>query len=90
MVSRLSFVQSSRLRTSLVALWPARARGRPRLARRFTPYAIVSFPPWQTRALQPDIRQKLAGHDDSKVHANYTHHELQTLRGTIEKLPRLE
>lgn len=34
-----------------------------------------------------EIRQKLAGHSDSKVHANYTHHELQTLRGAIEKLP---
>ena len=36
-----------------------------------------------------EIRQKLAGHADPKVHANYTHHELQTLRGAIEKLPRL-
>ena len=34
-----------------------------------------------------EIRQKLAGHSDSKVHANYTHHELQTLRGAIDKLP---
>jgi integrase len=34
-----------------------------------------------------EIRQKLAGHSDSKVHANYTHHELQTLRGAIAKLP---
>ena len=36
-----------------------------------------------------EIRQKLAGHSDSKVHANYTHHEVQTLRDAIEKLPRL-
>jgi integrase len=34
-----------------------------------------------------EIRQKLAGHSDSKVHANYTHHEVQTLRGAIDKLP---
>jgi integrase len=37
-----------------------------------------------------EIRQKLAGHSDSKVHANYTHHELQTLRGAIGKLPSLK
>jgi Phage integrase family len=37
-----------------------------------------------------EIRQKLAGHSDSKVHANYTHHELQTLRGAIAKLPSLK
>jgi integrase len=36
-----------------------------------------------------DIRQKLAGHADPKVHANYTHHEIETLRGAIAKLPRL-
>ena len=37
----------------------------------------------------PDIRQKLAGHADAKIHAHYTHHELQTLRGAIAKLPRV-
>jgi integrase len=37
-----------------------------------------------------EIRQKLAGHSDSKVHASYTHHELQTLRGAIGKLPSLK
>lgn len=35
----------------------------------------------------PDIRQKLVGHSDAKVHAQYTHHELQTLRTAIEKIP---
>jgi integrase len=35
----------------------------------------------------PDLRQKLAGHADEKVHAAYTHHELETLRGAIAKLP---
>jgi integrase len=37
-----------------------------------------------------EIRQRLAGHSDSKVHASYTHHELQTLRGAIGKLPSLK
>jgi len=36
----------------------------------------------------PDVRQKLAGHADKKVHAAYTHHDLQTLRHAIEQLPK--
>jgi integrase len=35
----------------------------------------------------PDLRQKLAGHADPKVHANYTHHEEETMRAAIDKLP---
>jgi integrase len=35
----------------------------------------------------PEVRQKLAGHADPKVHANYTHHELAVLRDAITKLP---
>jgi len=34
-----------------------------------------------------DIRQKLAGHADAKVHAGYSHHELQTFRDAVAKLP---
>ena len=37
----------------------------------------------------PEIRQKLAGHADLKVHANYTHHEHKTMRAAIDKLPSL-
>ncbi len=36
-----------------------------------------------------DIRQLLAGHADAKVHAGYTHHEIETLRVAVEKLPTL-
>lgn len=36
----------------------------------------------------PDLRQKLAGHADEKVHAGYTHHQIETLRAAVEKLPR--
>jgi len=36
-----------------------------------------------------DIRQKLAGHADERVHQNYTHHELETLREAVKKLPRI-
>lgn len=34
-----------------------------------------------------DVRQKLAGHSDEKVHAGYTHHEMKALRSAIGKLP---
>lgn len=37
-----------------------------------------------------DIRQKLAGHADAKVHAGYTHHEIETLRLAVAKLPSLK
>ncbi len=36
----------------------------------------------------PDLRQKLAGHADDKVHARYTHHEWTTLHEAVAKLPR--
>jgi integrase len=36
-----------------------------------------------------DLRMKLTGHKSAKVHFGYTHHELKTLRGAIESLPRL-
>lgn len=36
----------------------------------------------------PDVRQKLTGHADKKVHAVYTHHDMDTLRSAIDKLPR--
>lgn len=35
-----------------------------------------------------DLRQKLAGHADERVHRGYTHHELETFRAAIAKLPR--
>ena len=34
-----------------------------------------------------DIRQKLAGHADAKVHAGYSHHEIETFRAAVDKLP---
>ena len=36
-----------------------------------------------------EVRQKLAGHTSAAAHGIYTHHEIETLRGAIEKLPRL-
>ena len=37
----------------------------------------------------PEIRQKLAGHADARVHAGYTHHEFEVLRSAVAKLPPL-
>jgi site-specific recombinase XerD len=36
-----------------------------------------------------EIRQKLAGYTSAEVHGTYTHHEIETLRAAVEKLPRL-
>jgi integrase len=37
----------------------------------------------------PDIRQKLAGHTDPRVHADYTHHTIKTLRDAVALRPSL-
>jgi integrase len=36
-----------------------------------------------------DVRQKLTGHADAKSHATYSHHELETIRGAVEKIAAL-
>jgi integrase len=36
-----------------------------------------------------ELRQKLAGHSNAATHGIYTHHEIETLRDAIAKLPRL-
>lgn len=37
----------------------------------------------------PELRMKLTGHKSESVHAGYTHHELETLRAAVGKLPAL-
>jgi integrase len=39
------------------------------------------------QGVAPDIRQKLAGHSSAAVHGIYSHHELETLRAAVAKLP---
>lgn len=39
--------------------------------------------------VNPDVRQKLAGHSDPAVHAGYSHHELETLREAVAKIPHI-
>ena len=36
-----------------------------------------------------DVRKKLTGHADAKSHATYSHHELETIRGAVEKIAAL-
>jgi integrase len=42
------------------------------------------------RGVAPEIRQKLAGHASSDVHALYSHHELEPLRAAIAVLPAIK
>jgi len=41
------------------------------------------------QGVSPELRMALAGHTTEAVHREYTHHELQTLRAAVEKLPGL-
>ena len=36
--------------------------------------------------VSPELRMKITGHSDSKVHGNYTHTQVETLRQALEKL----
>jgi integrase len=38
----------------------------------------------------PELRMKLTGHTTEATHKIYTHHEIETLRRAIEKLPGLQ
>ena len=40
--------------------------------------------------IAPDLRQKLAGHTDSKSHARYSHHEIDAMRSAIKTVPSLK
>lgn len=39
--------------------------------------------------IAPELRKKLSGHADEKIHAGYTHHEIKVLREAVGKLPSL-
>lgn len=47
-----------------------------------------SFNSHLSRAGVPeDVRQRLCGHDSKEVNRRYTHHEIETLRASVAKLP---
>jgi integrase len=39
--------------------------------------------------VSPELRMKLTGHSSEAVHRGYTHHELDTLKAAVSKLPAL-
>ena len=49
-----------------------------------------TFITWLANAgVSPELRQAMTGHLDSESHKLYTHHELTSLRGAIDRLPGL-
>ena len=36
-----------------------------------------------------EVREKIAGHSDARTHQKYSHHEIETLRQAVEKLPSI-
>jgi hypothetical protein len=36
-----------------------------------------------------EVRQKFTGHASAEMNQHYTHHEIETLRAAVEKLPTL-
>ena len=40
--------------------------------------------------VSPELRMKITGHSDSKVHGNYSHVNVETLRESLDKLPALQ
>ncbi len=63
--------------------------GRSRISKGFHSLRHSFISSLANAGVHADIRQKLAGHADERVHQNYTHHEIETLRGAIEKIPSL-
>jgi integrase len=37
-----------------------------------------------------EVRQKFTGHASAEMNQHYTHHEIETLRAAVEKLPTLD
>lgn len=63
--------------------------GRTRLKKTFHSLRHTFISNLANAGVHADIRQKLAGHSDERVHQNYTHHEIETLRGAVGKIPSL-
>ena len=63
--------------------------GRTRLKKTFHSLRHTFISNLANAGVHADIRQKLAGHSDKRVHQNYTHHEIETLRGAVGKIPNI-
>jgi integrase len=68
---------------------PSGEKGRTRNSKSFHSLRHHFVSQLANQGVAPDIRQKLAGHSSSAVHGIYSHHELETLRAAISKLPVL-
>jgi integrase len=68
---------------------PGTGKGRTTTSKSFHSLRHAFVSSLANSGVAPDLRMRLAGHTEAKTHRVYTHHELATLRGAIEKLPRL-
>ena len=49
-----------------------------------------TFTTWlASESVPEEVRRKMTGHTSTRSHQQYTHHELETLKGAVEKLPGL-
>ena len=68
---------------------PGGEKGRTRNSKSFHSLRHHFVSQLANQGVAPDIRQKLAGHSSAAVHGIYSHHELETLRAAVAKLPAL-
>ena len=68
---------------------PGGKKGRTRNSKSFHSLRHHFVSQLANQGVAPDIRQKLAGHSSAAVHGIYSHHELETLRQAVAKLPVL-
>ena len=68
---------------------PVGEKGRTRNSKSFHSLRHHFISQLANQGVAPDIRQKLAGHSSATVHGIYSHHELETLRAAVAKLPVL-
>jgi integrase len=69
---------------------PVQGSGIRRLSRRSFHAMRHSFTSALANAgVAPELRMKLTGHTTEAVHRGYTHHELETLKAAVAKLPSL-
>ena len=68
---------------------PGGEKGRTRSSKSFHSLRHHFVSQLANQGVAPDIRQKLAGHSSAAAHGIYSHHELETLRAAVAKLPVL-
>jgi integrase len=66
---------------------PSGKKGRTRRSKSFHSLRHHFVSQLANQGVAPDIRQKLAGHSSAATHGIYSHHELETLRQAVLKLP---